>query len=190
MDRNDSWFVAVKAVLRLWPLKCEDKVCYDRHDLWLYELKIQSHQLVTKNLNVKFEGHGCRHCQVITWTTFYHSMFTVTLTFGLMTPQNIRGHVLVRCPISKSSLKGHGFRHCQVITQKTSNHSRWLWPWPLALWILISIRVIYWSGLTSMSSLMIIGSGIVEISVGEDLLTFLRQRLLWHWPWPDDPQSR
>ena len=167
MDRNDSWFVAV---LRLWPLKCEDKVCYDRHDLWLYGLKIQSHQLVTRNLNVKFEGHGCRHCQVITRQVFFVQGHC-DLDFWPDDPLNHKGSSTSQMQL-QVKFEGHGCRHCWVITRTTFYHSRSLWPWPLARWPPKTIGVIYWSGPTSISSLMTIGLGIVELSLGQALKLF------------------
>ena len=74
-------------------------------DLWPKNLNIKrGHLLVISSLHIKFEGHGCKQCRVITLTSFCAFKVTVTLTFDLMTSKSI-GYVYWSSPTSKSSLR-------------------------------------------------------------------------------------
>ena len=147
-------------------------------DFWPNDLKInRGHLLVTLSLHVKFEGHGCSQCQVITQTSFLCS-----LTLDPMTITSIYGVIYWSTPSSMSNLRAMLCRQCRVITRKSFSGSRsvTLTFDPMTL---KSIGVIYWSPPASMSSLRAMDAGNVEL--------WLRQAFQVHGHcnldlWPND----
>ena len=135
-------------------------------DLWSNDpLNHKGSSTGQTQLQVKFEGHGCRHCPIITWNIFAFKV-TVNLTFDPMTPKINKGHLLVR-PNFHVKFDDHRFRHCWDITGRRFVNFFALKvtvTLTLAWWPPKSRGVIYWSGPTFMSSLMTIGPGIVEFA--------------------------
>ena len=137
---------------------------------WPDDLKInRCHLLVTLNLHVKFEGHGCRQCGVITLRSFLcsRSLWPWPLT---QLPQNQEG-----------SSTGKAQPQSQVWGLKLqalfSYHSDKLGHCDLDLsHDDLTIGIIYWSPPAFMLSFRVMDACNVELSLGK---TFAFKVLTW-----------